>query len=559
MVALTASSSTGTRGQDRLKYAEPAAVAARTKDLKRIVETTALELKAVAYVNTLQGDTGGALDRPRLAAPTVNLKSSKESVEDTFNSLKSSILKNISETLTINSVPKATADGKDTLSKKYQEAVTQLVQATDHAVRCGTVLTEPLHKAQAALESAQKALEDTPAANVGYEAAQVAFKKAQFQLKSAQALRPAAIEAFYAAIGTASAADREAIALAARLEASGGAAMVKSMNVHKDSVWLIILSMTQVMGRVAEQKLTGEHELFKSSRSQLQKFIENEADKYQQQIKKSEAASKTMGCIGNIVGGIILGVSILALPFTGGGSLALAIVGIAVMGGDMVHKAVTGVSLIEKAMSPLMAPLGRLFELIGNGITAVLKDLGVDGDTAKTIGMIFGAIVGAIIAVVVLVVVAAVGKAAAARIAAPMGKMLGKMFSKMLPDLIKQAGSSVSKGVANSLARVSSIVGVNNVHTITNGLGVAAVITETLGEGTKGGFAIKAGVHQRDSAEAKAAIDTGNVLAQALELAMQELVQCYKQMKEEIRRVIKSVIHMKSSSAASQLAITRNI
>lgn len=556
-------------------YAPAAALATDTKAYQRLVDTSLAAVQSVTYVNALPSDTVAALGRPQLAAPAASVRQAKEDAQDRYTWLMSSLLQVLGDNSLaalntrmsiFKSVAKSSADGKDTLSKEYQASSAELAKAVAESAECHDLLSasnESLLKAQAAVNSAQKTLDETALDASGRPSAEAALKSTKDKLQSAQGLRDSAAAAFCAAANSASLAGTKAEALAVQLEkmpveAPGLDSMKSQLNAAATMI-LLMTTFAELMGKAAENKLDGEQALFRTMQATRQEFIKKKAAEYQLEVEKSQAAAKTMGCIGDIVGKVLLAVSILALPFTGGASLALAAVGIALVAGDMVYKEVTGTSLMEKAMSPLMAPLTKLIEAIGKDITAKLELLGVDKAKAQTIGMIAGAVMGAILMVATLAVVMVIGKSIPPGIMSSMGKMIGKLFSRMLPDLIKQAGSTVSKGVASMLAKIVTKLGAQNAEIISNGFVAAAVVTEVSGEITRAGFAIKAGVHQRDSAEAEAALVVMMNISAAWQLAMEGWIQDFTQMTENVQGFIKKAFDIQSNSLANNLNIARNI
>lgn len=339
--------------------------------------------------------------------------------------------------------------------------------------------------------------------------------------------------------------------------------MKKQMNAAATQVELM-MKLAELLGKSAESKLENELELSRTMQAARQEYLEKESEKYLEQVRKAEAASKTMGCIGKILGAVLTVASVVGAAFTGGASLVLAGVGIALMGADMIGKAITGVSFMEKATQPLMDKvLGPMIQAIGKSIGDVLKKMGVDAQTAEMAGNILGAIVGAVAMIAVMAVVVAVGKGAGARVAGSMGNLLGKMTSKMAPDMLKQAARSVSKGVTNGLTRLRTQVGLKSdpnslaMYGSRAGAGVAGI--EAGGVVGESAMGVKSGMHQKEAAKHLAEAQMTMAISETLKAWVDELVQAFGEITKSVDQFRKNALAIQDNTQNTALNMARNI
>ncbi|WP_256580973.1 MULTISPECIES: type III secretion system translocon subunit SctE [unclassified Pseudomonas] len=475
----------------------------------------------------------------------------------------------------LKSAAKAAAEGNKALSDSYQNAVAEFDAATASA----SSSQEKLAAAKANVDSAQKELVDaeaalgktepgTPAHAKALEARDLAQGKvagAQQQLTKAEAEHRAAIK-------VADEAGKKAEALARQVENAGlsDQPVLDGIKTQLNAAATMVLLMTrfaELMGQSAENKMEAEQELFRSMQAARQEFMEKKSEEYLEQVRQSEAASKTMGCIGKILGAVLTVVSVVGAAFTGGASLALAAVGVALMAADMLVKELTGVSFMEEAMKPLMDNiLNPLIQAIGKAITELLKKAGVDDASAQMAGMILGAIIAAVAMVAVVVVVAVVGKSAAAKVAEAMGKVLGKVASKIAPQLVKmasRAASKISEGFTKAMTKARSSIGLksdpNSLAKYASMLGGGVAVTEAAGAAAQSALGIKSGIHQRNAAEHLADLEFAKVISESLKSYLGEMVQLFDQSMQAKDNAIKKAFSIQDGIDSSNLSMARNI
>lgn len=198
--------------------------------------------------------------------------------------------------------------------------------------------------------------------------------------------------------------------------------------------------------------------------------MKKDAEKADREAAKAEALNKAMGCVGKILGGLVMAVALVGAVFTGGASLVLAGVGIALMLGDQICKAATGTSFMDEAFKPLMKLLQPVMQFVLDKVSSVLESAGVDTQTAKMISMIAVSVVIAL-AVVALAVSGAGGAVAnaASKVASYVGKAMarvfeksvGKLVSEVLKKSITRAAGQMSKSVSKMVDAASERVGLS--------------------------------------------------------------------------------------------------
>lgn len=569
------------RQADSSTYAEAAGKAANTQAYQRAADTALVNLVSVNYSGEGHDADAAALNRPRLAAPAADAGSANKNAEDKFTLLITSLIALLGEASVemlnsrlaiLKSTAKALAESNKALSEKYLSAAAE----TEAAVTAAGVSEERLRAAKENLENARRelaraetALGQASPGTPGHDQALAARDQARTQVAGAEQQLSSATAEHASAIKAAGEAAKRAEELVKQIENSGRVdkPVLDGMKNQLNAAATMILLMTrfaELMGDSAENKIEAEQELFRNMQAMRQAFLEKKAEEYQEQVRKAEAAAKTMGCIGKVLGAVVMVVSIVAVPFTGGASLLVAAAGFALMGADMLVKELTGVSFMEKAMKPLMDDvLGPLAEAIGKGVSDILQKLGVDENTANMAGMIIGTIVAALAMIALMAAVAMVGKAAASRIAGTMGKMLGEMVSKMLPDILKQASRTASKGFTNAMTKARSAMGFksdpNSMAMYSARLQQGLTAIEVGGASAQSFFQAKAGVHQRDAAMHQAEVQIAMVISQELEKYLQRMVEEFDQSIKEMDAFIRKAFNVQDNMYSTSLSMARNI
>lgn len=562
-------------------YAGPVGKAADTRAYQRLADTVFTDMQGVNYRST--SDTGPAPGRPQLVAPRVPVKGGDPEAEDQFTLLMANLIALLgsveieslkSRMQMLKMAANAAAAGNLELSEKYLAAAAALegAQAEVHAAKTNLEGAKAaLSSAQAQLQQAEQTLANTPRDSPEYAKALIARDMAQLKVKGAAQGFEKAGKAARAAIDSMTQATKNVEALATQIEEQidkPNTAVIEGMKQQLNAAAMqvaLIMGLAELMGKSAETKLENEVELSRDMLAKRQAYLDKKSEEYQQQVAKAEASSKTMGCIGKILGAVLIVASIVGAAFTGGASLVLAGVGLALTVGDQIGKAITGVSIMEKAMQPLMDKvLGPMIQAIGKAIGDVLKKMGVDAQTAEMAGNILGAIVGAVAMVAALVVVVAVGKGAGARVASSsLGKMLGKMASKMAPDMLKQASRSLSKSVTSGLANMRTSIGLksdaNSLAMYGNRLGAGVAAIEAGGVTVESAMGVKSGMHQKKAAEQLADVQVTMAIQETMKAYSEKMVENFGEITKSTDQVLKTALGIQDNTNSTALVMARNI
>ena len=555
----------------RERYAEAASKAANTKAWQRAADTALANLQGVSYAAQSQGENTAALGRPLLASPPPSAERARKGSEDRFTLLMASLINLLGDVSLeslksrmeiLRSAAKASAEGNKALSDDYLSALAEL----EAAVASASVSEQELAAAKAKVDSAQRALADAEAAlgktepgTPEHAKALAARDLAQGNLTAAQQLLSKAELKYLAAVKVAGEAGKKAEALARSVENAGlgDKPVLDGIKRQLNAAATMVLLMTRfaaLMGESAENKIEAEQELFRSMQAARQEYMEKKSEEYLEQVRKAEAASKTAGCIGKILGAVLTVVSVVGAAFTGGASLAA----------DMVVKELTGVSFMEKAMKPLMDNiLGPMIQGIGKGIADLLKKAGVDAASADMAGMIMGAIIGAVVMVAVLVVVAVVGKSAAGRVASAMGNMFGKLANKMAPQMLKQAARAVSNGFSSVMTKARTSIGLKSdaisLEMYASRLAASVAVVEAGGVAAQSALETKSGIHQRNAAQHLAEFELAKVISEQMKNYLSDMVQLFDQSMKAKDNAIKQAFGIQDSINSSSLSMARNI
>lgn len=565
----------------RERYAEAASKAANTKAWQRAADTALANLQGVSYAAQSQGENTAALGRQLLASPPPSAERARKGSEDRFTLLMASLINLLGDVSLeslksrmeiLRSAAKASAEGNKALSDDYLSALAEL----EAAVASASVSEQELAAAKAKVDSAKRALADAEAAlgktepgTPEHAKALAARDLAQGNLTAAQQLLSKAELKYLAAVKVAGEAGKKAEALARSVENAGlgDKPVLDGIKRQLNAAATMVLLMTRfaaLMGESAENKIEAEQELFRSMQAARQEYMEKKSEEYLEQVRKAEAASKTAGCIGKILGAVLTVVSVVGAAFTGGASLALAAVGVGLMAADMVVKELTGVSFMEKAMKPLMDNiLGPMIQGIGKGIADLLKKAGVDAASADMAGMIMGAIIGAVVMVAVLVVVAVVGKSAAGRVASAMGNMFGKLANKMAPQMLKQAARAVSNGFSSVMTKARTSIGLKSdaisLEMYASRLAASVAVVEAGGVAAQSALETKSGIHQRNAAQHLAEFELAKVISEQMKNYLSDMVQLFDQSMKAKDNAIKQAFGIQDSINSSSLSMARNI
>jgi invasin B len=296
---------------------------------------------------------------------------------------------------------------------------------------------------------------------------------------------------------------------------------------------LAMAELSRMIGDGAEKNQKADQEIMKQMQMERQKVAEKSAAEYDAEVQKAEHISKTMGCIGKIIGGLILAVSIMAIPFTGGASLALAVIGVGLTIADTITTAATGKSLTEMALSPVTKLLQKLVEIVGKAIGDALEAAGVPADKAQMIGGIVAAIAVAVVMIAVMI-----GVAVAVR-----GPAVAKLFQ------------SFAKSGAKMLAKVTQ----QTAKKVTLMADVASSSLKLWGEGIKGYGDVATGVHTKNAAQARGKIELSSFTIQQIERYLQDAAENFGALYKTTQQLTAIASNAMQAQTATGHAILRNV
>jgi len=559
------------------RYADAVAKVANAKELQRAGDTALANITSVDY-NDKDADKDAAKPgRPVLFPPVQAKPTTRAEAEQKFAEVMNALVSQLGElsgdalksrlSMLRNSL-KGTADNNKALAQGYLAAAAEFeagVAAAGSSEAKLAALKARVDELSRELADADTALAQAKPETPQYAKALALRERALLGQAEVKRELGQLANVLGPALGVASSAGRKAEAAALQVEQAdvNDKAVKEGMERQYSAAATMVLLMSQfavLMGESAENKLGAEQEMFAAMQASRQQYLEAKSEEYLESVRKAEAAAETMGCIGKVVGILVMIGSVIALPFTGGASAVLLGVGIALTATDMIAKEITGVSFMEQAMKPLMDEvLGPMIQAVGKGISEMLQQQGVDKESADLAGMIAGAIIGAMAMIVALAVVATVGKAAAGRLAS----VMGKAFGKMVPQLLKQGASAVSKGFSQAMANLRNGLGLKSdavslqMYSTRFGMGLAGA--EAVGVASQSGMGIKAGVHQRDAAERLSEARLAMTIGEQLKAYLADMVELFDQSIKAKDEAVKKAYYVQESTYATSLNMARNI
>jgi len=293
------------------------------------------------------------------------------------------------------------------------------------------------------------------------DAATTALCAAQDRLAACEDRECEAYEALAAAVSTAELEFRAASESAQRIATVLGATPAPTFEAKRDlsraGLLLLLSELQLIIGKSSDQDMKTRLEVWQKEQQARTEHLEKKSQEYQEQVRKAEEAQRVMGCLFKVFGALIMVFACIAAPFTGGWSMALAAVGVALFLADMAVTEITGMSFMAEAMKPLMEHVIKpLLQALANLFTNMLCGLGVDKQTAQTVGSILGSVVGAI--ALVVVIVAAVALTKNAKVAEVAGKIAEKL-ARLIPDIARSLAREVGKMGSRITSKLSNAVG----------------------------------------------------------------------------------------------------
>ncbi len=561
---------------DASPYAEAARKAARTDDFQRLNHELLASLESVDYESA-----GGARNdaRPRLQVPPTRVGEDRLNAEGEFVRLIASLVELLGntslETLKnrlslLRSVAQASQQSLQRLSADYAQSLAELAAAqgaVDSSQERLEALKARLDQAQFELEAAESHLASLDPSSPEYAGALARRDRAMGVVDTLQQGFRQAAEGHVRLLDAAKVAAIKAEALVRQIQdlAVRHPATDEADQEHLNAAGALVLAMArliELLGDAADRQLQADQELFLTMQAARQDFMRIKSEEYQEEVRKAEAAQKAMGCIGKILGWLVLAVSaVVAVVSTIGA--AIGVVGVLASLSDMIVKEVTGNSYMEKAMKPVMEVFQKLVKVMADMYTQVLMTMGVAEEKAK----MAGAIIGAIAAVATVIAAAVVGiQAAGPVLGTVMNKVmekLGDAFSRLVPELLKQAATSVGRGLSRLVEQLRGLVASASddvtLSQLKNRLEVLLATVQIAGTASQAGLQVKSAVHKQQGAEHLADIRVSMAIVDSLGDYLEEALGAFARLiehkDEQMRRFMSDMQH--SHGAALQVA--RNI
>ena len=345
-----------------------------------------------------------------------------------------------------------------------------------------------------------------------------------------------------------------------------------STRTNAASVIELMAKLNQIAADAGLAKLQSDSKLAVALMNE--RAAENRRIAEEQEAKEAKAAqmNKVMGCIGKILGFLVAAVSLVVgavgAIFSGGLSMAGAIsLSVAVIGLVMsVVAEATKFSVLGEAIKPFVEHVIQpLIKAIGNLLTKLLADLGVDEATARKVGGILGAVVAAILIVVAAVAIFVVGRSAAAELLKQIGPMIQKLVQNLVPQVLKNVGKGLAQGVANVTAKVGAAAAktlgssVDDMAVNVGRITVATQVTGVVNSVAQGaGAAVVADMHV-EVAELQADLSLGLELARIVSQMLEGAQDEFSKLNDLILHQMEKLTEVASDRADSGRAIIHNM
>ncbi|MGF6649485.1 invasin B [Paraburkholderia youngii] len=385
----------------------------------------------------------------------------------------------------------------ETVIRVYERAAQDAADAVAGARDAADIAERAMHEASSADKSAGEAKEQLDrAGDIHVPQAQLDRLKAEWE--KARDVAKRAESAAHAAATRAEAAKQQAVDAsnrAADAETAVDSAEIKAQTrlgfgslSHiglarpplrgAAALTAIFAELLELISKGNLEEITANQKLFQEMQTRRLEQLQKNSDEYEKQVKKAEAMQNVMGCVGKILGWVVVAVSVVAMPFTSGASLALAAVGLAITMADQVTEAATGVSFMSELVNPVMdRVLKPIMSFIAGAITRALESCGVQSDQAETAGAIVGAVLASIAVVAAVVASFLLARGAASNLTRVVSSQLGKLMDSWLGRMVTQ---TVENALENSgLAALSSTIS-TVMNRLRRSIGEEVIVAERL-------------------------------------------------------------------------------
>ncbi len=279
------------------------------------------------------------------------------------------------------------------------------------------------------------------------------LQQAQAKLANAQTTYLNALNAVY---GFASEETQKANNYLTQASATGAiplGGLYERMTTGLGKIIELIAMISKLMSSSAKEKLNRDQALFEKMQQASKKSLELAAQDYENKIQQAKQAQETMGCIGKIIGAIltVVGAVVAVATATTGVGIAvgvgIAAIGLGMLVADTILEAMGQKSLTDRIMQPIMDNVIQpIINALTKGFTEMLKQLGVESETAQKVGSGLALATTAIAMIALIVVIALVGKSAAAKLAEKFGEKFAQITAKnFLQQMVKQLAEQAVK------------------------------------------------------------------------------------------------------------------
>ncbi|MEX3846691.1 type III secretion system translocon subunit SctE [Paraburkholderia sp. BR10882] len=292
-------------------------------------------------------------------------------------------------------------------------------------------------------------------------------------------------------------------------------------------------------GNLAE--LTANERFFQEMQARRLEQLQKKSVEYAKQVKKAEIMQKVMGRVGEILGWVAIVVSVVAVPFTSGGSLALAAVGLSLAVADEVKVATTGSSFTGELVNPVMERvLKPIISSIEEAITRALESCGVESDKAQTAGAIVGAVLASIAVLAAVVASCLLARGAVSSVTRLLSSQLARLMDSRL-------GRMVTRTVDNALEKLGGI----RLHRSVVGLYMGCELVQAAGN-------IVVGLDERRAKTTLAAVKEALSDLKIIDDALNRAVEAFAQHNRTLSEIFHNISDTVEAEMLNGVVILRN-
>lgn len=341
--------------------------------------------------------------------------------------------------------------------QRVSDALSRAQGAVEAAAGQGEAAAAELDAAQAALRAAQdEVLRLTDAlANAGpgeeeplraaLAAAQSTLQQVVERVGGAQQAVGAALQALSAALQQLDVAEQGVDAFAAVPLATPPK---EDMRTNDARLSELLAILQEIVGKANDAKLASDMKLLQEVLKAREAENLRRSQDYQEQLEKAERAQKTMGCIGKIIGWVLVVVAVvIAVVDFGVTSSVLAGIGLALAIAEE-----AGLNITGKIVDPIIQMVMKAVKAVAGVVGNVMENMGLDAEFVKKIQTVVAAVLVAAVVIVALFGAKKLGEALAARL---MSKIAQNSGVKMVKQLVTRVSASVNKSVQTGIAKAT--------------------------------------------------------------------------------------------------------